>query len=203
MKLQFKWFKKKEAEVLTKKVVDLPKLDFAFTVNGENFYTYNDEFKYPLDRFIRINQKTGEFHQSLDRSELIGYYDEISKLSLELIQAKGMPDKNKIAQKIGYISEQLKYIQTNLYTSKTLWELIALKYIAEGESMEVVDDAYTKAKMDRLIEASKQLQYQDFFYQTACRVHLPFADITIEQFQDYMSVSEAHLQAVKDILPTL
>jgi hypothetical protein len=201
MRLQFKWFKKKE--VPTSKVKDLPKLDFAFTINGENFYTYNDEFKYPLDRFIRINQKTAEFHQSLERGELLGYYEEISKLSLEVIQAKGMPDKNKIAQKIGYISEQLKYIQTNLYTSKTIWELIALRYISENESMDLVDDAYTKAKMERLIEASKQLQYQDFFYQTACKVHLPFADITIEQFRDYMTVSEMHLQAVKEILPTL
>jgi hypothetical protein len=188
----WKQFKKKTPPPPKKEYI--PNSLYAFTIEGIDYYEYNNDFDYPLERMHLIRLAYQEFEIGLSQDNLTKFIDKLQDIITESGKAKGIKEVDRTLPKAFALIESMRYTMKECFNPDAIWKLIALKYFTIDEIDTPIDTNLLNTKI-----ALFKTQGQDFFRERASAVHFPFAKLTTEQWEDWQNDSQAHLEAMNQM----
>jgi hypothetical protein len=158
--------------------------EFAFEIDGKEFYTFKTLLDMPAPRYQRIQEFIREAEMRITSKDLTDF--------ITLI--KGAIDKGKITDAVIFLNamENLtsQYIETD-----TFYRLFTCIFFDLDEDITDYDFDYNEYKID-LFKSQPRVA---FFFSQPMKKYLPQIDISQEDLEVFLKQTESHHQYIQKI----
>lgn len=171
-----------------------PKIGFSDMVkafvdgNGIQYYTWEDDFHIPINRFKEIQVNLLRIKMGLSNEEINLFCD-----TMDVALNKG--NKPDIAR-IGHLITEMRSRQEMLLHPNLLFELIALKYVREDEQPHEVSEKIQSEKVEQFKKDSGGGLYS-FFYKRGISNYLPYITKLESDWDIYWEEATAKIKALE------
>jgi hypothetical protein len=151
------------------------KTEFAFNLHGVEYFWFNNLLDMPVKRYQKCSQFISETSLRLSREDIEQYTDVITK-------ALNEGNITRASMMLG----ELKYQNEMFIEADTFFRLYSCVFFTKDEDLTDYDFEIG----DKKIEEFKKGKVEDFFLSEPCKKFLPQLDISTEDLNMFLKVSE-------------
>lgn len=161
-------------------------IEFAFDIDGEEFYTFKTLADMPSERYYKSSEMMSELEMRMRRETLLQYLDKMDELG----------NQGNFGKMLAII-EEMKYRTSMLIETETLYRLASCVFFTLEEDLTTYDYDYNDEKIVKF----KRQKISDFFLKEPVKRYIPLANISAEDLAVCLKLTEVR-EKYKDHLLT-
>jgi hypothetical protein len=169
-----------------------------FDSEGRKYYSYDNDLDIPIPRLAVLQKTLMELKRAMTEDELEKFITYIEAALDEALK----PKKGSVGvlARIGHITGEMRLRHEELIHEELLIKLAAVVYIREDENPGTCDEDILNQKVRQFIKDTASGGLYGFFMQDGLKRYLPFVDMSIDEWENYLTSSQSRMKAQADLM---